>query len=79
MRRLVFGSTAERLLRKTMRPMLVVKQRAHEPYQRVLVALDFSAWSKPLMRLARRVAPRAHLVLLSASTSPIGAGCVWPA
>lgn len=70
MRRLVFGSTAERLLRKTTRPMLVVKQRAHEPYQRVLVALDFSAWSKPLIELAQRVAPRAHLVLLSAYDVP---------
>lgn len=70
MRRLVFGSTAERLLRKTLRPMLVIKQRAHEPYQRVLVALDFSAWSKPLIELARRVAPRAHLVLLSAYDVP---------
>ena len=70
MRRLVFGSTAERLLRKTRRPMLVVKQRAHEPYQRTLVALDFSAWSKPLIELAQRVAPRAHLVLLSAYGVP---------
>jgi nucleotide-binding universal stress UspA family protein len=70
MRRLVFGSTAERLLRKTARPMLVVKQRAHEPYQRVLVALDFSAWSKPLIELAQRLAPRAHLVLLSAYDVP---------
>ena len=70
MRRLVFGSTAERLLRKTARPMLVVKQRAHEPYRRVLVALDFSAWSKPLIELARRVAPDAHLVLLSAYDVP---------
>ncbi len=70
MRRLVFGTTAERLLRKTRRPMLVVKQRAHEPYQRVLVTLDFSAWSKPLIELAQRVAPRAHLVLLSAYYVP---------
>lgn len=70
MRRLVFGSTAERLLRKTARPMLVVKQLAHEPYRRVLVALDFSAWSKPLIALAQRVAPRAHLVLLSAYDIP---------
>jgi nucleotide-binding universal stress UspA family protein len=70
LRRLVFGSTAERLLRKSTRPMLVVKQRAHEPYQRVLVAVDFSAWSKPLIGLARRVAPRAHLLLLSAYQVP---------
>ena len=70
MRRLMYGSTAERLLRKSTRPMLVIKQRAHEPYQRVLVALDNSAWAKPLIALARRIAPRAHLVLLSAYHVP---------
>ncbi len=70
LRRLVLGSTAERLLRKSTRPMLVVKQRAHEPYRRVLVALDFSAWSTSLIDLARRVAPGAHLVLLSAYEVP---------
>lgn len=70
MRRLMYGSTAERLLRKSTRPMLVVKQRAHEPYQRVLVALDCSPWSQPLITLAQRIAPRAHLVLLSAYDVP---------
>ncbi|MEO8250269.1 MAG: universal stress protein, partial [Burkholderiales bacterium] len=70
LRRFVLGSTAERLLRKSKRPMLVVKQRAHEPYRRVLVALDFSPWSAPLIGLARRVAPGARLVLLSAYEVP---------
>lgn len=70
LRRLMLGSTAERLLRKSTRPMLVVKQRAHEPYRRALVAVDFSAWSAPLVELVRSVAPRAHLVLLSAYEVP---------
>ncbi len=70
LRRLMLGSTAERLLRKSTRPMLVVKQRAHEPYRRVLVAVDFSPWSTPLVELTRRVAPQAHLVLLSAYGIP---------
>jgi nucleotide-binding universal stress UspA family protein len=70
MRRFVLGSTAERLLRKSRIPVLVVKQRAHEPYRRVLVSLDFSAWSAPLLDLARAVAPGAHLVLLSAYEVP---------
>lgn len=70
LRRWMLGSTAERLLRKSMKPMLVVKQRAHEPYQRALVALDFSAWSSPLIELTRRVAPGAHLVLMSAFDVP---------
>lgn len=70
MRRLLLGTTAERLLRKSKHPMLVVKQRAHEPYQRVLVAVDFSEWSAPLLALAKQVAPGAHLVLLNAYEVP---------
>lgn len=70
MHRFVLGSTAERLLRKTQHPMLVVKQRAHESYRRVMVPVDFSGWSAPLISLARRVAPGAHLVLLHAFEVP---------
>ncbi|MCK7494662.1 MAG: universal stress protein [Comamonadaceae bacterium] len=35
LRRLVLGSTSERLLRRTTRPLLVVRQTPHEPYRRV--------------------------------------------
>lgn len=70
MRHVALGTTAERLLRKSKHPMLVVKQRAHEPYRRVLAAVDFSQWSAPLIGLARRVAPGAHLVLLHAYEGP---------
>lgn len=64
LRRLVLGSTSERLLGHTRRPVLIVKQTPHEPYRRVLVALDFSPWSLQAIALARRVAPNARLVLL---------------
>jgi nucleotide-binding universal stress UspA family protein len=70
MRRLVLGTTAERLLRRITRPLLVVRQTAHEPYRRVLVALDFSPWSAQALLLARRVAPHARPVLLSAFQVP---------
>ena len=70
LRRLLLGSTAERLLRRTTRPVLVVRQLAHEPYRRVLVALDFSPWSAQAVTLARRVAPHAHLLLLTAFSVP---------
>ncbi|HEY0819611.1 MAG TPA: universal stress protein [Rhizobacter sp.] len=70
LRRLVLGSTSERLLRRTMRPLLVVRQMAHEPYRRVLVALDFSPWSAQAIGLARRVAPHARLVLFNAYQVP---------
>lgn len=70
MHRLSLGSTAERLLHKTLRPLLVVRQRAHEPYRRVLVPVDFSPWSATALDLAHSVAPGAHLVLLHAYEVP---------
>lgn len=70
LRRLVLGSTSERLLRRTTRPVLVVRQKPHEPYRRVLVALDFSPWSAHAVALARRVAPHGTLLLFSAYRVP---------
>ncbi len=70
MRRLVLGTTSERLLRRSTRPLLVVRQMPHEPYRRVLVALDFSPWSAPAIALARRMAPHARLLLFSAYQVP---------
>ncbi|WP_291010201.1 universal stress protein [Hydrogenophaga sp.] len=69
-RHFLLGSTAERLLRKSVHPMLVVKKAPRETYRRVLVPVDFSAWSAPLIDLARAVAPGAHLVLLNAYEVP---------
>jgi len=70
MRRLVLGSTSERLLRRTTRALLVVRQPPREPYRRVLLALDFSPWSARAIALARQVAPHARLVLLHAWQVP---------
>lgn len=70
MRRMVLGSTSERLLRRTSRPVLVVRQTPHEPYRRVLLALDFSPWSAHAITLARHVAPHARLVLFNAFQVP---------
>jgi nucleotide-binding universal stress UspA family protein len=36
LQRLVLGTTSERLLRRTTRPVLVARHTAHEPYRRVL-------------------------------------------
>lgn len=70
MRELLVGSTTERVLRKITRPLLVVKQLAHEPYRRVLVPVDFSPRSLDALRLAQRVAPQAEYVLLHAFEVP---------
>lgn len=70
MRHLILGSTAERLIRRSDRPLLVVKQPPHERYRRALVAVDFSRSSLATLALARAVAPQADLVLLHAYDVP---------
>ncbi|MBS0544078.1 MAG: universal stress protein [Proteobacteria bacterium] len=70
MRELLIGSTTERVLRKTRRPLLVVKQMAHEAYRRVLVPVDFSPRALAALQLATVVAPQADIVLLHAFEVP---------
>jgi nucleotide-binding universal stress UspA family protein len=64
MRHLLLGSTAERMVSRATRPMLVVKQAAHERYRTLLIPVDFSPASLASVRNARAVAPGAELVLL---------------
>jgi len=70
LRRLMLGTTAERLLRRTTRPLLVVRQPAQGPYRRALLALDFSPWSAAVLAAARKVAPKARWVLCTAYQVP---------
>lgn len=70
LRRLVLGTTAERLLRRTTRPLLVVRQPPHEPYRRALLALDFSPWTPAVIAQARAVAPHARWMLFHAWQVP---------
>lgn len=64
MRHLLLGSTAERMISSATRPLLVVKQAAHDRYRTVLVPVDFSASSLRAVKAARAVAPDALLVLM---------------
>lgn len=70
MRHLLLGSTSERLLRRTSRPILVVKQLPIDDYQRVLLPVDFSPWSREALMLAQKIAPRAELIVLHAFDVP---------
>lgn len=71
LRHALLGSTASRLVRKTVgRPLLVVKQPPHEPYRRLLVPVDFSPASARALAFARRLAPAADIVLLHAYEVP---------
>jgi len=73
MRHLLLGSTAERLVRRASRPMLVVKQPPRDPYRRLLIPVDFSPASLPACACARALAPRAEFVLLHAFEVPFEA------
>lgn len=61
---LALGTTSQRLLSKVCSPVLVVKRKAEKPYQRILVATDFSSNSLKGLQYARVVAPHAliHVV-----------------
>jgi len=64
------GSTAERIARRSARPVLMVRRTPGSPYQRVLVPVDFSPWSASTLALAAQVAPAAELVLMHAVELP---------
>ena len=60
MKDLLLGTTAEKIVRKGDRSVLVVKQAAQSSYRRVLVGVDFSDNSRHALELALRLAPRAE-------------------
>lgn len=61
---LALGSTAERLLRKSTRPLLMVRRPVRADYQRILLPVDFSPRTSRTLQLLHQLAPAAHLTLL---------------
>jgi nucleotide-binding universal stress UspA family protein len=70
LRRLLIGSTASRLLRKSTCPVLIVKNPGRKNYRRVLVAVDFSPGSELSIDMARQVAPDGDMILLHSFDVP---------
>lgn len=64
--RLIVGSTAENLSRKSRVPILVVKSRPHGPYRDVVVATDFSEGSRIALDAVIRMLPDARLTMFHA-------------
>lgn len=62
----LLGSTTERVLRTSRRPLLAVKQRPHAPYRRILAAVDFSGHAAVAINTAHAWLPNADIVLLHA-------------
>lgn len=70
LRRALLGATAERLLRKGTRAMLVVRREADVPYRRVLLPVDLSAVSERAIAAALTYAPGAEIILFHAYEVP---------
>ena len=63
MRHFLLGSTAERMVTQAFCPLLVVKKAAAANYRSLLVAVDFSPLSLPVLERARELAPDAEIVV----------------
>lgn len=66
----ILGTTAERLLGKCPRPVLVVKRAPRQAYAHVLVPVDLSASSDSALREALRIAPKAAITAVHAYDVP---------
>jgi nucleotide-binding universal stress UspA family protein len=64
------GTTVERLLRQTRRPVLVVNNRNFPPYRNILIPVDFSEASKAAIQHAAANFPKATLQLLHTFKGP---------
>lgn len=57
LREMFLGSTAERVVRQSQKPVLVVQRPAHAPYARPALALDLDEVAPEVVRLLLRVLP----------------------
>ena len=64
--RFLVGSTVEQLARTVSQPVLVVRNRVHDKYRRLLVATDFSEASRHAMESVVRLFPGRELIVYHA-------------
>lgn len=69
-RKPIVGTTMERVIRKGSTAVLVVPDRVKGPYQRLMLALDFSVYSRFAIRGALGMAPAADLHVVHAFKVP---------
>jgi len=68
--RMLLGDTVDRLIRKSSMPILIVRDRAFDPYRHMLVATDFSESSRVALETAIRFFPDAGISLFHAYDVP---------
>ena len=69
--RFLLGSTVEQLARRLTQPLLIVRQRARQPYRRIVVATDLSAGAHAGLQAAARLFPGQPLRLYHAHDVPL--------
>jgi nucleotide-binding universal stress UspA family protein len=69
-RDLFLGSTIERVLRRGDTPILTVRDEPGSDYGRVLVAVDFSVYSRRALEFADRLVPEGEFLVLHAYDLP---------
>jgi len=67
----VLGSTVDRLLRRPGTAMLMVHERVHRPYRRLLLASDFSEACRGALQRARALFPAAAITVLHGYAVPM--------
>lgn len=67
----ILGSTADRVLRTSPIPVLIVKRRSSKPYRNVAVAVDFSPQSEAAAKAALKLAPDATVQLVHVVDIPL--------
>ncbi len=67
----ILGSTADRVVRTSPAPVLLVKKRSTRPFRRVVVAVDFSLPSETAVKKARSLVPEATLQLVHVVDIPL--------
>ena len=68
--RYLLGSTVEQLTRRAPQPVLVVRNRVHGKYRRILVATDFSGASRHALHTAVRFFAGRNMILYHAHQVP---------
>jgi nucleotide-binding universal stress UspA family protein len=68
--RMFLGTNVDRIIRKSSIPVLIVRNRAFEPYRHMVVATDFSSSSQTALETAIRFFPEAALSLFHAYDVP---------
>lgn len=70
LRDLFVGTTIERVIRKGIKPVLMVKNKPLGNYENILVGTDFSAGSKQALRVALELAPKGFFHLFHSYDIP---------